>query len=225
MYKIKLSKLQQDTLLFFGKNSFGQNFYWTGGTALAYCYLCHRYSVDLDFFSHNLFNDDEYLIFVNQLKRNLNASKITLTKQYNRRLYMIRGNAATLKLELVYFPFPGLERRKRSQDFFLKIDSLTDIMVNKVLSTYQRDEAKDVYDLFYYLNHQPKYRLFGLIKLVEKKFGIAIEPTLFLAKANELSAKLSSLQLLLLKKEKNLSLKAKSFFQELFNARAAKQIK
>jgi len=79
MTNIKLSKLKKEALSFIGQDDFGKNFYWTGGTLLSYYYLHHRDSVDLDFFSNDLFHDDEYLIFINRLKQSINADKITMT--------------------------------------------------------------------------------------------------------------------------------------------------
>lgn len=90
-------------------------------------------------------------------------------------------------------------------------------MTNKILSTYQRNEVKDVYDLYYYLNHKPKYSLNKLIVLAEKKFDVAIEPVLLLAKINELADNLNALQPFLLKPQKDLPVKVKTLFQEIFN--------
>lgn len=225
MPNIKLTKLQRDTLSFFGKNPFGKKFYWTGGTLLSYKYLHHRDSVDLDFFSEKLFLDDEYLKFVNDLKAAVKATKIKFDLDKNRRIYLISKGKESVKLELVYFPFKSIEKKTRLKEFFLKVDSLTDIMVNKILSTYQRNEPKDVYDLFCYLTGKPKYNLPKLVDLVEKKFGVEIEMTLLLAKINELANDIELLKPLLLKKEKNLSQKVKNFFQKIFNSFAKKYIK
>jgi len=98
-------------------------------------------------------------------------------------------------------------------------------MVNKILSAYQREEPKDVYDLYCYLSRKPKCSLQKLVGLVEKKFGVEIETTLLLAKINELANDLDSIQPLLLAPEKNLSKKAKNFFQEIFNSVAKKYLK
>jgi len=225
MPKIKLSKLQKEVLVFFGKNQFAQNFYWTGGTALACCYLNNRYSVDLDFFSENLFMDDEYSMFISELKKAVTADKVSFKISQNRRIYLIKRKAETVKLELVYFPFPAIAKRQRNNEFGLYIDSLGDIMVNKTLAAYQRYETKDVYDIYCYLNNKPGHNIFKLVDLVEKKFGVAIEPVLLFAKINELSDNLDSLRPLLLGKQDNLSKKVKSFFQDEFNIIAKKQIK
>jgi len=225
MPNIKLTKLQKDVLSFIGENPFGKNFYWTGGTLLSYFYLHHRDSVDLDFFSEDLFLDDEYLKFINDLKISVKATKAKFNLDKNRRLYFIERGKETVKLELVYFPFESVEKKARLKEFSLKVDSLTDIMVNKILSTYQRNEPKDIYDLYCYLSSKPKYNIPKLIALVEKKFGVEIEITMLLAKINELANSIDSLQPLLLKKENNLSEKIKNFFQEIFNTLAKKYIK
>lgn len=224
MNKIKLSKLQKDILIFFGQSKFGRRFYWTGGTALAH-FWDHRQSVDLDFFSDDLFLDNEYLIFINDLKKAVKADKVSVRLQQNRRLYLVKRGADSVKLELVFFPFQSVDGQKVVKEFGLKIDSVNDIMVNKILSTYQRNEPKDVFDLYYYLTHGPKYNFFKLVKLVEKKFGVAVEPALVAAKINQLADGLESLQPMIVKKEKGLSKKIKDFFQEIFNGWLKKQIK
>lgn len=225
MSRIKLTKLQEDTLKFIGQHPFGRNFYWGGGTLLAYQYLGHRGSEDIDFFSNDLFSDNNYLIFINELKKETGADKIKMTFQQNRRLYLIKRGQESIKLELVYFPFIAIERRQIIKRFGLRADSLTDIMVNKILSAYQRSEPKDVYDIYYYLNNKPRYDLKKLIKLAEKKFGVNIEITLLLAKINELTGKLDALQPLLFKKQKDLTKTVKKFFQEIFNSVVKKQVK
>jgi predicted nucleotidyltransferase component of viral defense system len=222
---IKLSKLQKDILKFFGKHSFGKNFYWTGGTLLSCKYLHHRDSIDLDFFSEELFSDDEYLKFINDLKVAIGVKKAKFNLDKNRRIYLIKRGKESVKLELVYFPFRPIEKKNSLKEFSLEVDSLTDIMVNKILSAYQREEPKDVYDLYCYLSRKPKCSLQKLVGLVEKKFGVEIETTLLLAKINELANDLDSIQPLLLAPEKNLSKKAKNFFQEIFNSVAKKYLK
>lgn len=217
MSKIELTQLQKDVLFFIGQGLFGNNFYWTGGTLLSYLYLSHRFSVDLDFFSDDLFRDDEYLEYINKLKKEVGADKITQTIQHNRRLYFIERAKDNVKLEFVFFPFPAVEKRTEVKEFSVKADSLKDIMVNKILSTYQRNEVKDVYDLYWYLKNESKDTLVELIKLVEKKFGVAIEPVLLLEKINELCSNLDSLMPLLIDNDPNLTAKIRSFFQKLFN--------
>lgn len=120
---------------------------------------------------------------------------------------------------------PAIEKKFSLPEFSLQVDSLTDIMVNKTLSTYQRNEPKDVFDIYCYLVSKPKYDLPELIKLVERKFGVDIEPTILLAKINELTSQFNSLSPLLLVPQKELTQKVKKFFQGIFNSIVKKQIK
>lgn len=226
MNKLALTALQKEVLTFCGQYQILQKkFYWTGGTLLSYEYLRHRQSVDIDFFSQNLLQENEYLVLANNLKKTVFAKKISLTTFQNRHIFFIGRGNEQLKIELVYFPFPPIEKRKKLPKLSVLIDSLTDIMVNKTLATYERFEPKDVYDLYAYFQVKPKYNLFQLANLVEKKFGVSIESVLLLEKINARAENLDILQPLLLKKEKNLSLKVKRYFQQIFNQHVNKKIK
>ena len=225
MSKIELSQLQKDVLSFIGKNSFGKNFYWTGGTLLSYLYLSHRFSADLDFFSNDLFQNSEYAIFVNELKKEIGVDRITETIRQNRRLYFIERGRDNVKLEFVFFPFPAISERKKIKKFSVKADSLEDIMINKIHSAYERNEVKDVYDLYWYLTGKPKYNLQKLICLVEKKIGVAIEPLLLIEKTYQLCGDINKLKPLLIAPDKNLSSAIKTFFKNEFNKLAKKKIK
>ncbi len=172
-----------------------------------------------------MFQDDQYLSFVNELRKGIGVQKITQTLQQNRRIYNIEREKENVKLELVFFPFSAIEKKEVLKEFNFRADSLTDIMTNKTLSVYQRKEPKDVYDLYWYLNKKPKYNLIKFVSLVEKKFGVAIEPTLIFAKINELANDLNSIKPLLIKPPKNIVKKVKFFFQKEFNKLAKKKIK
>lgn len=225
MRQFKLTSLQKKALRFFGKDKFGQNFYWTGGTLLAYKYFHHRASFDLDFFSEDLFFDDEYLGFINKLKKSLKVQKIYYTIKSNRKIYNLKNSVENLKLELVYFPFRQIKKTNTLKEFDTRIDSLVDIMINKTLSSYQRKEIKDVYDLYFYLKNKPQYDLVGLTRLVEKKFGVAIEPILLLTKINALLDNFNTIEPLIFSKRKKLKTEIRQFFQEKFNLSVRGKIK
>src|SRR3989339_1019373 len=163
MQKVKLSDLQKDILSYFGRTEFGRNFYWTGGTLLAYHYLYNRQSVDIDFFSENLFADNDYLIFINQMKADLKISKIDFVIEMNRRMFLIHRKKEIVKMEIVYFPFPAVSKLIALKEFNVRASSLVDLMSNKILSAYQRNEPKDAFDLYSYLSNKPKYRIEKLI--------------------------------------------------------------
>ena len=59
MEELKYLTPEQDDIInrFIRENYLRDNFYFTGGTALSSCYLQHRYSDDLDFFTSGTFNN------------------------------------------------------------------------------------------------------------------------------------------------------------------------
>ena len=169
-----LNSNQIKTLKAIGKTRLAQFYYWTGGTALAYRYLPVRLSEDLDFFSFNLETDENLLIELNKLKKDLNIKKINFTKDLNRQQFIFDFvKNGQLKLEFVFFPFKNLAKQAVDKSFGIKIDSLLDIATNKTLAAYQRNEPKDIFDLYFLLTVK-KMKLADLIKNVDKKFEVKI---------------------------------------------------
>lgn len=66
-----LTKKQKLTLKLISKTELAQSFYFSGGTALAYYYLQHRRSEDLDFFNENEFNPQDISIILKSLQKKL----------------------------------------------------------------------------------------------------------------------------------------------------------
>lgn len=66
-----LTNVQREVLLAVGQSELAGHVYFTGGTLLAYHYLQHRRSLDLDFFSDNLLDD----FFVAQTTRGIFAPR------------------------------------------------------------------------------------------------------------------------------------------------------
>lgn len=225
MQKVKLSELQKDILSFFGRTEFGRNFYWTGGTLLAYHYLYNRKSVDIDFFSENLFVDNDYLVFINKMKVDLKISKIDYVIEMNRRMFLVHRKKEVVKMEMVFFPFPAVSKLIVLKEFNIKASSLVDLMANKILSAYQRHEPKDAFDLYSYLSNKPKYNLDKLIVLATKKFGVEIETLNLFVKLNDLSEKIDTLTPLMFAKDKSIKIKMKAFFQAEFNRFVGKKIR
>ncbi len=213
MNKTDLNNIQKKALSFFGENKFAKNFYWTGGTLLSYHYLKHRHSVDLDFFSEELYHDDEYLVFINDIKKALGVNEIQYNIKQNRRIFSLEKDDETLKLEMVYFPFSPIKKRENLSEFGIRIDSIEDIMTNKTLATYQRYEVKDVYDLYYYLQQKDGQNIDVLIEGVQKKFGVKIEKMILLSKIAELCENVDKLKPMLVDLTPDLQTRIKTFFQ------------
>ena len=121
-------------------------FYLTGGTALERFYLNHRYSEDLDFFV-NADNDfSEHILFIkneiqNQFKTDI--SKTIVTDEFAR--FFIDDNNTLLKVEFVN----DVKYRAGSplKNDLGSIDTVTNILSNKLTAIVGRDEPKDVFDI------------------------------------------------------------------------------
>ena len=176
MVKVKkiLSKNQIAILKKIGSNNFlTDNFYLTGGTALAAFYLEHRYSEDLDFFSEKEIDVLSLDIFFKQIKKDIEIKKIDFQQSYNRNLFFIHFDDEIIKTEFTFFPFPPLEKPEKEER--LKIDSILDIAVNKLFTIYQRTKARDYIDL-YFICREKGYSLGELKKKARIKFDWHIDP-------------------------------------------------
>jgi len=179
MIKTIFSPFQEKVFRSISKNNFVcQNFYFSGGTALAEFYLHHRSSEDFDFFT---VKEIAYLDLRIQLEKVFQRRKIK-TVQYRQGLsskifFLEKSNTPPLKMEFNYFPFKTLKKGKKAGN--LKIDSLLDIAVNKLHAILTRGAARDFID-FYFIQKKEIYSLKFLLKQLKKKFIWQVDP-LFLA--------------------------------------------
>lgn len=158
-----------------GQNDFlKNNFYLTGGTALAAFYLRHRYSEDLDFFSEKEIDVLPISVFLESIKKDLAIEKIDFQQSFNRNLFFLQyQDSQVLKTEFTFYPFPRIEAGRR--EFGAQIDSLLDIGVNKLFTIYQRSQIKDYIDL-YFICKEGNLFLTDLIKKARIKFDWRIDP-------------------------------------------------
>jgi len=172
---MEISLIQKKVLDFFGKTSLREVFYWTGGTLLAEIYLHHRKSSDLDFFSEKPFNYNDVVKFVEHLKKELNLKKVEEKKIFDRREFFLH-NKEKLRIEFVLYQYPALLPRKKYNNIF--IDSLDDIAANKTMAFFDRNDPKDLYDI-YFLITKKSYSPEKLLKMVKKKFGVTFSESSF----------------------------------------------
>lgn len=158
----------------FGRDTFlKENFYLTGGTALAAFYLGHRYSEDLDFFSEKEFDNLGIDIFLKKIQSRVGYAKVDFQKSLNRNLFfLIFGDGKVLKTEFTFFPFTRIERAV--DRLGLQVDSLLDIGVNKLFTIYQRTQARDFIDL-YFICKEKKLTIEELVKGAHLKFDWHID--------------------------------------------------
>ncbi|MEK7570979.1 MAG: nucleotidyl transferase AbiEii/AbiGii toxin family protein [Patescibacteria group bacterium] len=172
-----LTKEQQIILDEVKENAFcKENFYFTGGTALSAVYLHHRESDDIDLFSEKKF--DNQILFTLMTEWS-NKQQFQFQSQFVEVMYiyqLVFSNKNELKVDFAYYPYTRLEKGQLLDG--VKVDSLTDIAVNKLLTITQRDEVKDFVDLYFLLQ---KFSIWDLIEGVRIKFKVKLEPFLLSA--------------------------------------------
>jgi len=154
------------------EKNIASSFYLSGGTALAGCYLFHRYSEDLDFFSETEFDVRGITLFLSTAKTSLGIVSIDFQQSLNRNLFFLRFSDEVLKMEFTYYPFPRIEHGKILDG--VMIDSLIDIAVNKLFTIYQRSTARDYIDLYVICKHTG-WIISDLIKKARIKFDWHID--------------------------------------------------
>ena len=148
-YKKDYSKLYQLQIKFLHwLQEFGFPFYLTGGTALSRFYLSHRFSNDLDFFTNGNPDFGKYINKINgRITRHfdVNVSESLFTEDFCR--FFISEKETNLKVEFVN----DVEYRvgEPHKTKFGLIDTVENILANKITAIIGRDEPKDVFDIIY----------------------------------------------------------------------------
>jgi len=150
-----------------------QNFYLTGGTALAEFYLKHRLSEDLDFFAEKEFDPQSISVFFKKNKARIGIKKVDYQSSFNRNLFFLYlENNKIIKTEFTFFPFPRIEKKVKKGNLF--IDSPLDIAVNKIFTIYQKPRSRDFIDLYLILR-KTGWKMDDLIKKAKVKFDWHID--------------------------------------------------
>lgn len=172
----KVSILTPEQTTFFDQVSNNEyirsRFYFTGGTALSECYLRHRFSEDLDFFTEKQY---ETMIIGNFVTALSNKLHFTFTSE------LIEGSLYRFqimfqKVEPLKVDFSHYEGNRVKKGIIYKkidVDSLLDIAVNKIRTVQQRESVKDFVDLYFLLQ---EFSIWDLIDGVKIKFNNKIEP-------------------------------------------------
>ncbi len=163
-----LSEEQRAFLLSLGKSALRDRFYLTGGTALAAFYVRHRMSDDLDLFSEEPATAEEIIAFLKTLP---GISGIEYQHAFDRKRFLLRDLAGeTLKVEFTRYPFRRIAPAKVLEG--LQVDSVRDILANKLMAMTDRRDAKDFVDFFFGRKAAPELSVEELVCDVEQKFGV-----------------------------------------------------
>lgn len=176
MGKAILTKKQEQVLSLLSRiQVFQRNFYFTGGTALANYYLHHRYSEDLDFFSEEEVDSLWLAVTAKGIKDETRADRYEISQSFNRNLVFFTFGKTTLKTEFTYFPFKSIETPRVLSG--IKVDSLTDLAVNKFFTIYQKTSARHFIDLYLILRSgKIGTDWAGLKRLARIKFDTFLDP-------------------------------------------------
>lgn len=169
-----ISKRQKKFLESFSQSGLADKFYLSGGTALSYYYLQHRYSEDLDFFSQSEFKITAVNVWLKQKKSEIKYKTIDYQSSFNRNIFQIRFTKNEfLKVEFTFFPFKPVETAKKIEGIL--VDSLIDIAVNKLFTIHQQPRGRDYFDLYTILQKK-SYTIKKLTSLAKAKFDWHVDP-------------------------------------------------
>lgn len=145
-----LTPLQWKFLSEFGHSPLRDDFFLTGGTALAVFYLHHRYSVDLDFFTTNPAALSQVPVVMQNISKRL-ALNITFTRTLGTFLecFVQAGGDERVEMDFAQDTPYRLESVHRHDELGILIDSPTDIACNKLSALFDRAEPKDFVDVYF----------------------------------------------------------------------------
>lgn len=128
-----------------------EHFYLAGGTALAEYYYGHRLSFDLDFFTGEgpLILPQSYLI---EALGHEGSLGVTITRRFNSYVeFLVTHGPDSLKVDLAQDSAYRLEPPAQT-DEGIRVASLTDLRVDKLLAYFGRAEPRDAVDLYFILH-------------------------------------------------------------------------
>lgn len=123
------------------------NFYLTGGTCLHRFLINARYSDDLDFF--NPYSDDFGQI-IREFLSKLNQNSIQYIQEIRSKTFArinVKEKNIILKIDFVNDPVKHFGKIEILNNK-IKIDNYKNILSNKLSAILDRDEPKDVFDIF-----------------------------------------------------------------------------
>lgn len=217
---IELTSSQQLAISLLSQSGLSDKFYWTGGTLLSYKYLHHRKSLDLDFFTEKSFAFEEVNSWIQKLKTKGKFNKINYEKICDRWEFFLEGNK-NLRIEFVLYNHDKKTLNKREKVLGVFSDSLEDIAANKIVALFDRNEPKDLFDIYFIIT-KAKIAPKRLLELAGKKFGVVFSLNLFWSECFKALPLLSSLNPLIYEKDKEQLIKN---IEEFIKSESSKYLK
>lgn len=197
---MELTKEQKIAISVLAVSNLKEKFYWTGGTLLSYHYLKHRKSEDLDFFSEKEFSLEEVNRLIQHIQEKGGFKKITYHKIFDRFEFLLKNEEA-LRIEFVFYNHEKKTIRQREKLLGIYVDSLEDIAANKTMAYFDRNEPKDLFDI-YFLIQKGGFTAKKLLDLARQKFGVEFPQSLFWSQAFKLIPLLATIKPLMVETTK-----------------------
>ncbi len=145
-----LTDLQRKILKEIGKSRLRENFFLTGGTALAAFYLHHRYSVDLDLFTANPTAVAQVAPVLQEIAKTLNL-ELTLIRTLDTFLecFFRSNDGERVALDFAQDSPYRLKPTQSHPELGVQIDNPTDVACNKLSALFDRAEPKDFVDVYF----------------------------------------------------------------------------
>lgn len=125
-----------------------QRFFLTGGSALGLFYLDHRHSYDLELFTSDEVDGKEVQNLVLRVASQIGAEcQAVRTAPDFHRFRLTRGEEREI-IDVVVDRAPQLDTEKARFDG-IRVDTLREILANKLTTLLSRTELKDVVDLYF----------------------------------------------------------------------------
>jgi hypothetical protein len=122
-------------------------FFLTGGTALSAFYLQHRYSEDLDLFTLDSEAFNRTPMYLADAAAKIGASAVSLQTAPQFRRYKIERRGESVIVDFVREVVPQIEEEKNIFEGIV-VDTVTEIISNKICAVVSRAEIKDYIDLY-----------------------------------------------------------------------------
>jgi len=125
-----------------------QRFFLTGGSALGLFYLDHRLSYDLDLFSSEPVDGKEIQNLILRIAESIDAHAETLRTTPDFHRFVLTRDSDKEIIDVVIDRAPQLESEKMSIGT-IQVDTIREIVANKLSALLGRAELKDLIDLYY----------------------------------------------------------------------------
>jgi predicted nucleotidyltransferase component of viral defense system len=141
-------------------------FFLTGGTALSAFYLQHRYSQDLDLFTLDGDAFDRVPLYIADTATRLTSSVASLQTAPQFHRYRLSRETESVVIDFVKEVVPQISEKKNRFDGIV-VDTLDDIVANKICTVISRAEVKDYIDLYFLA--RAGYPLENYIQFAQRK--------------------------------------------------------